>query len=242
MLPVIYAHRGASYDFPENTMLSFRKAVEQGADGIELDVHLTKDKKLVVCHDENIRRTSNGEGLIENYTYEQLLAFDFGVKKGEKFAGQKIPLLEEVLVLIKESGILLNIEVKNDETHYVGIEKAVVDMVRSFGLEHKVIYSSFDHQTLVNLRQYDPTVKIGALYSHTPLHALEYMKDMSVNAIHPKSACVFTQDMCSKALALDWQVNVWTVDDPETAKSLAKAGVTSLITNRPAFLRQALTK
>ena len=241
-MPKIYAHRGASFDYPENTLLAFEQAVQQGADGIELDIHFTKDKKLVVCHDEQIRRTSNGEGLIESFTYEELLSFDFGAWKDARFAGQKIPLLEQVLPIVKQSGMDLNIEVKNDETHYVGIEKAVVDMVNSFGLNERVIYSSFDHTTLVNLKNYDSRVTTGALYSRTPAYAFDYMKQLEINAIHPSSKCVFTQDMCSKALASGWLVNVWTVDDPTLAAKLADAGVSALITNRPAFIRESLSK
>lgn len=236
----IIAHRGASYDYPENTMLAFEKAVEQGADGIETDVHFTKDKKLVICHDERIDRTADGKGLIGEMTFEELLAFDFGVKKDAKFAGQKMPALSELLALIKKTGLLLNIEVKNEEGRYEGIVPALVDLVKEYGVEDRVIYSSFDHTTLVELKAYDPSVKTGALYSNTPYDAFHYMKKIGVDAIHPKYTAVFTQDMCSKMLADDKMVNVWTVDDPALARRLTAAGVTSLITNRPAFLREQL--
>lgn len=239
---LIYAHRGASYDYPENTMLAFQKAVEQGADGIELDVQFTKDKKIIVCHDDNIDRTSNGTGFVEDMTYEELLEYDFGVFKGEAFAGEKIPLLSQVLDLIKESGLLLNIEIKNRGEKVDGLEDAVCNMVHEYELCDKVLYSSFDHEMLRRLKAYDPTAKIGALYSHSPYNALEYMKGLQVQAVHPGKKVVFAQDMCRKALEQGWEVNVWTVDTLEDAEPLVKAGVTSLITNRPAFLRAELTK
>ncbi len=239
---LIYAHRGASYDYPENTLLAFRKAVEQGADGIELDVQFTKDKKIVVCHDDKIDRTSNGSGYVEDMTFEELLAYDFGSFKGEEFAGEKIPLLSQVLDLIKESGILLNIEIKNRGEKEDGLEEAVSNMVHEYELEDKVIYSSFDHQMLYRLKAYDPTAKVAALYGHTPYKAFEYMQGLQVFAIHPAYKCVHSQEMCKKALEAGWQVNVWTVDTVEVAAPLVEAGVTSLITNRPAFLREELTK
>ena len=242
MKQLIYAHRGASYDYPENTMLAFRKAVEQGADGIEIDVQFTKDKKLVVCHDDTIDRTSNGHGNLEDATLEELLKLDFGVFKGEEFAGEKIPLLSQVLDLIKESGLLLNIEIKNRGEKVDGLERAVADMVQAYGLNDKILYSSFDHEMLRRLKEYDPSAKIGALYSHSPYNAFEYMKGLGVDAIHPGMKCLNGQDLCKKALKEGWQVNVWTVDDPEEGKALMEAGVTSLITNRPGFLRAELSK
>ncbi|MBQ6947541.1 MAG: glycerophosphodiester phosphodiesterase [Clostridia bacterium] len=242
MKQLIYAHRGASFDYPENTMLAFRKAVEQGADGIELDVQFTKDHKIVVCHDDKIDRTSNGSGYVEDYTFEELLAFDFGSYKGEAFAGEKIPLLSQVLDLIKESGILLNIEIKNRGEKVDGLEEAVSNLVNEYELGDKVIYSSFDHQMLYRLKAYDPTAKTAALYSYSPYNAFEYMKGLDVYAIHPSHKCLHGQDMCKKALEAGWQVNVWTVDTVEVAAPLVEAGVTSLITNRPAFLREELTK
>ncbi|MBR5782646.1 MAG: glycerophosphodiester phosphodiesterase [Clostridia bacterium] len=242
MKQLIYAHRGASFDYPENTMLAFRKAIEQGADGIEIDVQFTKDGHLIVCHDDDVNRTSNGEGNIEDCTLEELLKLDFGVFKGEQFAGEKIPLLSQVLELIKESGLLLNIELKNRGEKVDGLEKAVSDMVREFDLNDKIIYSSFDHEMLRRLKEYDPSAKIATLYSHSPYNAYEYMKNLGVFAIHPGIKCFNGQDLCRKALESGWQVNVWTVDDPEDAKALAEAGVTSLITNRPAYLREQLSK
>ncbi len=232
---LIYAHRGASFDFPENTMLAFRKAYEQGADGIELDVHLTIDGQLVICHDDNIARTSDGEGSVEEMTYEQLLAFDFG-------AGEKIPLLSDVLEFIKESGMLLNIELKNRSGKENSLEKKVVDMVKEYELCDKVIYSSFDHTLLRRLKAYDAQARIGALYKTTPDNCLEYMKDLQVSAIHPSKKCADEQDMIALALEQGWDINVWTVDTVEQVQPLMQAQVSSFITNRPAFLREELSK
>lgn len=242
MKQLIYAHRGASYDYPENTMLAFRKAIEQGADGIELDVQFTKDKKLVVLHDDSIDRTSNGNGYVEDITYDELLKLDFGVFKGEQFAGEKIPLLSEVLELIKQSGILLNIEIKNRGEKVDGLERAVADMVHAYDLNDKILYSSFDHQMLYRLKQYDPSAKIGALYSHTPYNAREYLKGLGVSAVHPSRPCAYSQNIVQSALEEGWQINVWTVDVPDKARPLMEMGVTSFITNRPEYLRKELSK
>lgn len=237
---LFYAHRGASFDYPENTMLAFEKAIEQGADGIELDVQFTKDQQIVVCHDDTIDRTSDGSGYVDEMTYGQLLAYDFGEFKGSDFAGERIPLLSQVLELVKENDILLNIELKNRENKDTGLEKAVCDLVLSYQLQDKVLYSSFDHEMLRRLKEYEPTATIGALYAHTPDNAFEFMKTLKVDAIHPGKKT--EQKLWEKALKAGWQVNVWTVDTAEEAMPLVQAGATGLITNRPEFLREQLSK
>ena len=104
---LLVAHRGYSDKYPENTMIAFQKAIEDGFDGIETDVHKTKDGQLVLCHDEKINRTSNGKGYIKDYTYEELLQFDFGYKT--KYKNQKIPLLKDLLELCQNKKIIINI-------------------------------------------------------------------------------------------------------------------------------------
>lgn len=241
MKPLIYAHRGASFDYPENTMLAFSKAVEQGAHGIEIDVQFTKDKKLVVCHDDSVDRTSSGQGKLRDAVYEELLKLDFGSFKGAEFAGERLPLLSQVLDLISKTGLLLNIEIKSYGEKDDGLERAAADLVREYDLNHKVLYSSFDHGLLRRLKEYDPSARIGALYSVPPHNAFEYMKELKVDAIHPHHRSLLDQDMCRRALEMGWQVNVWTVDTVEDALAMMKAGVTSLITNRPAFLGEQLS-
>ena len=116
MRTMIWAHRGASAYAPENSMEAFKMAHEIGADGIELDVHLTKDGHLVVAHDETIDRCSNGSGLIIDKTLSELLSFDFSNNK-ENFSDIRIPTLEQVLDFIKQTNMVLNIEIKNGIVH-----------------------------------------------------------------------------------------------------------------------------
>ena len=114
----VFAHRGASGDYPENTMLSFRKSLEIGVDGIELDVHKSKDGKLVVIHDEDIQRTFKGKGLVKDYTLEELQQFTCRKFEFVNNDHCKIPTLRDVFELIKDEDITLNIEAKTDLIHY----------------------------------------------------------------------------------------------------------------------------
>ena len=140
----VYAHRGASAYAPENTLPAFALAMEQGADGIELDIHLTKDGELVVIHDEKVDRTTNGTGLVKDYTLAELrgLCADNGM---EGFSEARIPTLREVLALVKPSDMMVNIEIKTGILWYDGIEEKALRLVQDMGMQDRVIWSSFNH-------------------------------------------------------------------------------------------------
>ena len=125
----IFAHRGASGYAPENTLEAFRLAMEQGADGIELDVHLTKDGEVVVIHDETLNRTSDGQGKVRDYTLEELKKFSFH-NHIEKYKGVQIPTLKEVLDLVENSSMKVNIELKTGIYWYEGIEEKTMEIVK----------------------------------------------------------------------------------------------------------------
>lgn len=135
---MIVGHRGIRSLYPENTMVSFRAALELKLDLIEFDVHFTKDKKIVVCHDADIERTTNGSGLIGDMTLEELKTYDAGIKMGEEFAGECIPTLEEVLDLMAHADyeVLLNVEMKDYDHELVD---QTIDMLKKFGMAERSV-------------------------------------------------------------------------------------------------------
>ncbi len=133
------AHRGFSGVYPENTMLAFEKAIEVGCDGIETDVQLTKDGFLVICHDEQLDRTTTGTGLIKDFTLKELMNFDAGIKFGEEFKGLKIPTLEEFLKYVSDKNIIINIEIKNSIVDYENIEEITYDLIKKYKLEERMM-------------------------------------------------------------------------------------------------------
>lgn len=159
---LIYAHRGASAQYPENTMLAFEKAVEMGAAGIETDVHLSRDGQLVLCHDETIDGTTDRSGWIARLTYDELLRADAGVRRGAQFAGQRIPLLRDLLKLARESGIALNLELKNYVLDYPDLERLVIEEIRKYLRPERVLLSSFRHLSLVRAKQMAPEPPRGS--------------------------------------------------------------------------------
>ena len=159
----VMAHRGYSGMYPENTMLAFEKAVEAGADGIELDVHKTKDGVLVVHHDERVDRTTDGTGRICDLTFEELRRFNAAARWEGKFGVLPIPSFEEYCAWAANQTLFTNIEIKTDNTFYPNIEQEVWDMICRFGLQDRVMFSSFNHVTLLKLRKIAPSVDVGAL-------------------------------------------------------------------------------
>jgi len=234
----VWAHRGACGYAPENTMPAFKLALDMDADGIELDVHFSKDGKIVVCHDEKIDRTSNGQGKITDYTYEELLAFDFGVKFAPEFKGTKIPLLSEVYELFAPTGKVVNVEIKSIDP---AIPAALVALEKECGMEGRVIYSSFDHEQIARTLVADPNAFIAPLYSFNMVKAWDYVANIPAKASHPKMNQVdlypeYVEEMHKRGI----RVHAWTVNTAEDVKHLAEAGVDAVITNYPDVAKKAL--
>ena len=228
----VWAHRGASAYAPENTMEAFALAKEMGADGIEIDVHFSKDGRLIVAHDETVDRCSSGKGRIVDKSYQELLELDFSNHKSG-YSGVKVPVLEQVLDFVRQSGLTLNIELKTGIVLYEGIEAAVTKMVRDFGVEEQVIYSSFNHYSLMLARQAEPACRIGLLYSEAMIDPALYAKRIGANALHPFYPTLQVPGTMEGARKNGILVHPWTVDGEPELKAMLALGVDAVITNRP---------
>ena len=144
----IYAHRGASGYAPENTLEAFELAAKMGAQGVELDVHITKDGYLVVAHDETIDRVSDGTGFIRDMTLEELKRFTFN-KTHPEYKDARIPTLKEVFDLLRPTGLFINIEMKNSVYDYPNLEQKTIDLAREENMIQRVIFSSFNHSDVI---------------------------------------------------------------------------------------------
>ena len=229
---LIIAHRGASGYAPENTMEAFRLAAEMKADGIELDVHLTADGQVVVCHDAKVDRTSNGQGNITDYTLEELRTMDFGYHfYKEERRGIRIPTLEQVYELTAPLGMIVNVEIKSADP---AIIPACAEIAKRCGMEDKVIYSSFDHFQIERMKQYDPCAAIAPLYSFNMLKPWNYAVDINAQAVHPKYTQIHSiENYVKECHDRGVRVNVWTANTEEEISFLLDAGVDAIITNYP---------
>lgn len=160
----IWAHRGCSQMYPENTLLAFEKAAAlKGLEGIELDIQLTKDGEIVVIHDERVDRTTDGSGYVKDHMLAELKKLK--IDAGENPV-QCIPTMEEVFDLLEDrlrAGMKLNIELKNGVYPYPGMEEKIVELVRGRGFEKAVVYSTFYAKSLARLKELDSAAELGML-------------------------------------------------------------------------------
>lgn len=238
---LVYAHRGASGYAPENTMAAFRKAAELGSHGIECDVQMTKDGKLIICHDETLERTTDGKGFIKDLCYNEIRKLDAGSRFDKSFKNEKIPELSELLKLVSDKGMLLNIEIKSGIVQYPGIEEKVIAEVENFGLLPKVILSSFNHYSLKKCKEINPSVKTGILYMEGLFEPWNYMKSLDCECAHPFYMAL-TAEISRELKRRGHIINVFTVNDPKTAEELAGMGVDGIITNYPDRILEVLKK
>lgn len=225
---LILGHRGYSDRFPENTMLAFQQAIDHGFDGIETDVHLTKDGQMVLCHDEKIDRTSNGHGLIRDYTYEELLQFDFGYKT--PYPGQKIPLLQELLMLCSGKQIIINIEVKTNKIAYPDIETKVYQLVKEMDMLDQVVFSSFYLPSLYRLRTLDQNLYLGYLFE-TDYEANKQICLQEGFHVHVKE-CFLDEDEIVEFQRFHLDINAWDVSNRFRYKYLLNQGIHMVIANK----------
>lgn len=223
------AHRGYSEKYPENTMIAFIKAIDGNFDGIETDVHLTKDKHLVLIHDEKINRTSNGKGYVKDLTYKELCQYNFNYRF-KKYI-EKIPLLEELLDYCRDKNVILNLEIKTDKIHYPNIEKMTYNLVKSKGMLNRVVFSSFYLESLLKLREIDKNIYLGYLFEDDYIKNKELVFKYKFNAAHPKYVFLNEKEI-NDYLSRGIDVNTWTVNDYEIKDFLVDEGVKMIITNR----------
>lgn len=238
-LTKVYAHRGASGYAPENTMAAFRKAVELGSCGIECDVQMTRDGRLIVCHDETLERTTDGKGFIKDLDYDEIRKLDAGSWFDGKFRNERIPRLMELLELVKDNDILLNIEIKSGIVLYPGIEQKIIAQIDAFNLREKVIISSFNHYSLKECKDIAPSIKTGILYMEGLYKPWNYMRTLDCQCAHPFYLSL-VPEICRELKARGYTINAFTVDDPKTAVKLADMGVDGIITNYPDRIIAAL--
>ena len=236
MTTKIWAHRGASTVAPENTMAAFNLAVTQGADGIELDVHLSADGQLVVTHDEDCRRVTGVDGQIGASTLEQLRRLDFArIRPG--FDRQPIPLLVEVFDLIRPTGMMINIELKNSLVFYPELEEKVIDLTVVHNMQEQVCLSSFNHASMVKASAMIAArglgIVCGLLYSAGLYEPWDYARRIGAGALHPHYANLLIPNLIRDSHAAGIAVNAWTIDLPEHLQMAMMLGADAIITNVP---------
>jgi glycerophosphoryl diester phosphodiesterase len=229
----VSAHRGYSGLYPENTMLAFQKAAEAETDEIELDVQLSKDGKVVVIHDESLDRVTGKNGFVRDFSFEELRSLDASTLYKGKFGFNPIPSLEEYFSWVKDTGITTNIELKNGSFYYEGLEEKTIDLIKKFSLQDRIIFSSFNHASILKCKRLIPSIRCGFLVGDMNIgNAGLYTKENNVEYFHPD-----LQSLDDEAILNFKQhgigLNVWTVNDFAGLLRLEAWGCRGVITNFP---------
>ncbi len=208
------------------------------ADGIELDIQMTKDGEIVICHDETIDRTSNGKGWLKDYTLAELKALRFNNHMESKGFDEQIPTMREVFELIRPTDLMINIELKTGIVFYENIEEKILAMTKEYGMEDRVIYSSFNHYSAKKIKELKPDAYVGFLYEDGPIGMPAYAKKHGMNAIHPALYNLQYPGIMAECAAEGLEVNVWTVNTKEHMELCAGMGVNGIFTNYPDLARK----
>ncbi|WHZ01665.1 glycerophosphodiester phosphodiesterase [Neobacillus sp. YX16] len=225
----IFAHRGYSSAFAENTMSAFIAAQKAGADGLELDVQLTKDGEVVVIHDEKLDRTTSGKGFVKNFTFKEIRKLNANKKGVNK---EPIPSLIEVLEWMQSNQLVCNIELKNNLFPYEGMEEKVIHLVRRFNLSNRIIISSFNHYSIVLSYRSAPEIETAPLFNERIYMPWVYAQSIRAQGIHPKLASV-TDEIIKGAIENGIAVRPYTVNKDTDMERLYKLNCTSIITDDP---------
>ncbi|NLE77650.1 MAG: glycerophosphodiester phosphodiesterase [Chloroflexi bacterium] len=238
--PLFFGHRGARQAAPENTLAAFRRALEMGADGVELDVQLSSDGVPVVIHDWTLGRTTDGHGPVARHRAAGLQALDAGGWFAPEFSGERIPTLEEVLAELG-TRLLINIELKARGWGDGGLAARVATLVRGSGLEERVLVSSFHPPTLFHFRREMPQVSLALLTAPDqplPLREGWLRSVIRPDTLHPHYSQI-TPAFSKEALQRGYRLNTWTVNDPDLLPHLWRRGVGMVCTDVPDALTAA---
>ncbi|MDR1927041.1 MAG: glycerophosphodiester phosphodiesterase [Oscillospiraceae bacterium] len=244
-MPLVISHRGANRIAPENTLPAFERAIALGVDGLENDVHMTKDGRLVVCHDDTVDRTSNGRGRICDHTLEELRRLDFGIRFAPEFAGTRLPTLEEFYALC--GGLkVIDVEIKRAPDGDTASAAEVIRLAKQAGLEKQLLISSFDPAMLLACAAADADVRTALLYMPASPCCEELYEDIGafakkyhLAALHPMVGLV-NEAYLEECRSLGLMVNPWTVNLEHALVSLRDWGCDGVITDEPALAARVM--
>lgn len=237
-LPKVYAHRGGAKWAPENSMAAFRKCKENGIYGIELDIQRCKSGELIVIHDEDLKRTTNGTGLVKDVSFAEMSKLDSGSWFDKQYKDERIPLLSDVLKLL-DGKVVLNIEIKNTPIAYPGIEDDLIKVLSDYKYPETIIISSFDHEVLKRLHEKCSKYALALLGDPIIADVGQYAKNVGATAWHPYFGSM-RKDVIETAHKASLKVNVWTANKSSEWDDLMAQGVDGIVTDDPKGLSDYL--
>jgi glycerophosphoryl diester phosphodiesterase len=239
-MTLIFAHRGSAGTHPENTMQSFREAARVGADGIEMDVQLSKDGEVVVIHDERLDRTTNASGYVKDRTLKELQALNASSSHKGEVDKARIPTLDELLLWLTTNDLNCNIELKNTLIQYPGLEEKVIRLIRAHEMEERIVISSFNHYSLVYCHQLAPDIETAPLYRDGLFMPWVYAKAIGGSAIHPNIQCA-SDLIIESSIRAGVPVRPYTINKEADMRRLYSLGCSAIITDFPDIAKKIRT-
>jgi len=230
--PLIIAHRGASFDRPENSFAAFKLAYDQGAEGIETDVHLSKDNVPVLIHDHTVNRVTSQKGLIKQFTFKELKQLDIGSWFDPNYHTERIMSLADFLQWAKPRQLMINLELKTNKVDYPEIETIVYQAVEDLNMLDRVIFSSFNHLSLEKLSQLNPTTYRALLAKRHSVRLIKLSQQLNLSGIHLKQRGI-NLITTKKYHQLNRYVGAYTVNQPIDLRRCMRAKCDMIITDRP---------
>lgn len=232
------AHRGASAQYPENTLLAFRKAIEQGVDVLEIDIHRTADHELIVMHDPTLERTTNGHGNIHEHLLQEIRQLDAG-------QGETVPLLKEAIQLARESQVRLYVEVKGaTEPEELAIAEGVIQALEATNFLSQTIVTSFSAKALLRAKTLNP--EVSTMLDPSPQDGSLTPRQICAQALAAGANCVsydfhlLTPEIAKECRLSGLALWPWAPDEPEDIRNVLSLDVQGMMTNRPDTLNEVL--
>ena len=229
----VIAHRGFSGRAPENTLVAIRRAIETGADMVEIDVTMTADGHVILLHDETLDRTTDGLGVPTEMTLDEIQRLDAGSWFSPEFAGERIPTLTKALEMVKDR-ILINVEIKSEAVVH-GVVPQVAALINEHGMIDQVVVSSFSPEALRLMKVTDPAVVTASLFNkelHAGRDPLEILQEVGARGYNISAKRV-TEAVIERCHRHDIPVSVYTVNEPEEMRRLMEMGVDAVFTDSP---------
>lgn len=248
----VIAHRGGSHLAPENTMAAFKNAIKLGVDMIEIDVEQTKESVVVVIHDATVDRTTNGTGAVDTLSWDYVKSLNASQSwKGDNYKDEKISTLDEVLDLLKGTGVTLLIEIKEGSERYPGIEKRTVDAIQKFNAYSWAIVQSFNKKAIDRVKQDDENIKTFYLLGRSNFRDY-YNKIRREKEQNPSlkfnydglavSYKAWSKQSLDSVKQMGLETYAWTVGDTLAMKELIDNGITGIITDDPDKLLEIVNR
>jgi glycerophosphoryl diester phosphodiesterase len=236
----IWGHRGAYSSAPENTLVAFQLAAQMGADGVELDIQLTKDGEIVVIHDETVDRTSNGQGWVKDFTLSEIKKLNFNKRGITKPLHMEVPTLAEVLELLSPTGLTINIELKTGVIYYEDIESRALKLTEKYDMSGRIVWSSFNHYSVQKIKQLEPSSKTALLCGGEIWVTGEQCEKVGVEALHPSVHMLRHPSLAEDCHKRGVLIRPWTVNSEDDLLLARDLGVDTVIVNRIDWAKDAL--